>query len=143
MGLPPERCYADFNSMFAAEAKLPADQRMEFVAIVTPNDLHLAVATAAFRHGFHVLSDKPATTTLAECFELRDALKASGCLYGLTHPYGSYPLIVEAAERVRAGQLGTVRKVLVEYTQGWLAEPIERRGQKQAIWRLDPKRAGL
>ena len=106
-------------------------------------DLHLAVATAAFRHGFHVLSDKPATRTIAECFELRDSLKASGCLYGLTHPYGSYPLVVEAAERVRAGQLGTVRKVLVEYTQGWLAEPIERRGQKQAIWRLDPKRAGL
>ncbi|HSC16719.1 MAG TPA: Gfo/Idh/MocA family oxidoreductase, partial [Gammaproteobacteria bacterium] len=143
LGLPPERCYADFASMFAAEAKLPAGKRMEFVAIVTPNDLHLSVATAAFEHGFHVLSDKPATRTLAECLELRDAHNASGCLYGLTHPYGSYPLIVEAAERVRAGQLGTVRKVLVEYTQGWLAEPIERRGQKQAIWRLDPKRAGL
>jgi predicted dehydrogenase len=143
LGLPPERCYADFASMFEAEAKLPANERMEFVAIVTPNDLHLGVATAAFRHGFHVLSDKPATTTLAECRELRAALEQSGCLYGLTHPYGSYPLIVEAAERVRAGQLGTVRKVLVEYTQGWLAEPIERRGQKQAIWRLDPKRAGL
>ena len=143
LGLAPERCYADFNSMFAAEAKLPADQRMEFVAIVTPNDLHLPVATAAFKHGFHVLSDKPATTSLAECFELRDAQRASGRLYGLTHPYASYPLVVEAAERVRAGQLGTVRKVLVEYTQGWLAEPIERRGQKQAIWRLDPKRAGL
>jgi predicted dehydrogenase len=143
LGLPPERCYADFNSMFAAEAKLPADARMEFVAIVTPNDLHLAVASAAFRHGFHVLSDKPATTSLAECLTLREALNASGCLYGLTHPYASYPLIVEAAERVRTGALGTVRKVLVEYTQGWLAEPIERRGQKQAIWRLDPKRAGL
>jgi predicted dehydrogenase len=90
-----------------------------------------------------VLSDKPATTSLAECLTLRDALENSGCLYGLTHPYASYPLIVEAAERVRAGQLGTVRKVLVEYTQGWLAEPIERRGQKQAMWRLDPKRAGL
>ena len=143
LGLAPDRCYADFASMFAAEAKLPAAKRMEFVAIVTPNDLHLAVATAAFKHGFHVLSDKPATRTLAECLELRDALQASGCLYGLTHPYGSYPLVVEAAERVRAGQLGTVRKILVEYTQGWLAEPIERRGQKQAIWRLDPKRAGL
>ena len=143
LGLPPERCYADFDAMFKAEAKLPIDARMEFVAIVTPNHLHLAVATAAFKHGFHVLSDKPATTTLAECLELRDALKSSGCLYGLTHPYASYPLVVEAAERVRAGQLGTIRKVLVEYTQGWLAEPIERRGQKQAIWRLDPKRAGL
>lgn len=143
LGLPPERCYGDYAQMFAAEAALPPAERMEFVAIVTPNDLHLPVASAAFRYGFHVLSDKPATTTLAECYALRDALGASGCLYGLTHPYGSYPLIVEAAERVRAGQLGTIRKVLVEYTQGWLAEPIERRGQKQAIWRLDPKRAGL
>jgi predicted dehydrogenase len=143
LGLPPERCYGDYAQMFAAEAALPPGERMELVAIVTPNDLHLAVASAAFRHGFHVLSDKPATTSLAECYALRDALSASGCLYGLTHPYGSYPLIVEAAERVRAGQLGTIRKVLVEYTQGWLAEPIERRGQKQAIWRLDPKRAGL
>ena len=77
LGLPPERCYADFDSMFAAEAKLPAAKRMEFVAIVTPNDLHLAVATAAFKHGFHVLSDKPATRTLAECLELRDALNGS------------------------------------------------------------------
>jgi predicted dehydrogenase len=143
LGLPPGRCYGDYAEMFAAEAARPPGERMELVAIVTPNDLHLAVATAAFRHGFHVLSDKPATTSLAECYALRDALNASGCLYGLTHPYGSYPLIVEAAERVRAGQLGTIRKVLVEYTQGWLAEPIERRGQKQAIWRLDPKRAGL
>jgi predicted dehydrogenase len=143
LGLPPERCYSDFASMFTAEVRLPAAQRMELVAIVTPNDLHLTVATAAFEHGFHVLSDKPATTNLAECLALRDALKKSGCLYGLTHPYASYPLIVEAAERVRSGSLGTVRKVLVEYTQGWLAEPIERRGQKQAMWRLDPKRAGL
>ena len=143
LGLDPDRCYADFTSMFVAEATLAADRRMEFVAIVTPNDLHLAVAKAAFAHGFHVLSDKPATASLGEAFELRDALQRSGCLYGLTHPYASYPLIVEAAERVRAGQLGTVRKVLVEYTQGWLAEPIERRGQKQAMWRLDPKRAGL
>jgi predicted dehydrogenase len=142
LGLSPDRCYADFESMFAAESARPASQRMEFVAIVTPNDLHLPVAKAAFARGFHVLSDKPATRTLAECFELRDALDASACLYGLTYPYASYPLIVEAAERVRAGQLGTIRKVLVEYTQGWLAEPIERRGQKQAIWRLDPRRAG-
>jgi predicted dehydrogenase len=142
LNLPAQRCYADFAAMFAAEAALPADERMEFVAIVTPNHLHLPVATAALRHGFHVLSDKPATLNLAECFKLRDALAASGCLYGLTHPYASYPLVIEAAERVRAGALGTIRKVIVEYTQGWLAEPIERMGQKQATWRLDPTRAG-
>jgi predicted dehydrogenase len=142
LGLAASRCYGDYATMFAAEAALPADERMEFVAIVTPNNLHLPVATAAFGRGFHVLSDKPATTTLAECRALNAALTASGCLYGLTHPYTSYPLIVEAAERVRQGQLGTIRKVHVEYTQGWLAEPIERRGNKQAQWRLDPSQAG-
>jgi predicted dehydrogenase len=128
--------------MFAAEAALPAEERMEFVAIVTPNHLHLPVATAALQRGFHVLSDKPATLNLAECFELRDTLAASGRLYGLTHPYAAYPLVVEAAERVRNGQLGKIRKVIVEYTQGWLAEPIEHAGQKQAAWRLDPAQAG-
>jgi len=142
LGLAANRCYADYTAMFAAEALLPAEARMEFVAIVTPNHLHLPIATAALRHGFHVLSDKPATLNLAECFVLRDVLVASGCLYGLTHPYAAYPLVVEAAERIRVGMLGTIRKVIVEYTQGWLAEPIERSGQKQATWRLDPTRAG-
>jgi predicted dehydrogenase len=142
LGLPAERCYSDYTAMFAGEAALPAHERMEFVAIVTPNNLHLPIASAAFSHGFHVLSDKPATTTLAECLLLRNAQAGADRLYGLTHPYTFYPLVVEAAERVRAGQLGTVRKVHVEYTQGWLAEPIERRGQKQALWRLDPRQAG-
>jgi predicted dehydrogenase len=128
--------------MFAAEAALPADRRMEVVAIVTPNHLHLPVARAALSRGFHVLCDKPAALSLAECFELRDAVAKSGRLYGLTHPYSAYPLVVEAVERVRADALGTVRKIIVEYTQGWLAEPIENAGQKQALWRLDPQKAG-
>ena len=140
--LPPERCYADYASMFAAEAKLPTDTRMDFVAIVTPNHLHFPVASAALERGFHVLSDKPATMTLAEALKLRAVVAKSGCLYGLTHPYTSYPVIVEARERVRAGQLGTIRKIVVEYTQGWLAEPIERSGNAQAAWRLDPARSG-
>jgi predicted dehydrogenase len=95
--LAAERCYSDYTSMFAAEAALPAEERMDFVAIVTPNHLHWPIARAALRHGFHVLSDKPATMSLAECLELRDALAASGLLYGLTHPYAAYPMIVEAA----------------------------------------------
>ena len=142
LDLPPDRCYADYAAMFAAEAALPADRRMEVVVIATPNHLHLPVARAALQRGFHVLCDKPATLSLPECFELRDAVAASGRLYGLTHPYSAYPLVVEAAERVRADALGTIRKVVVEYTQGWLAEPIERSGHKQALWRLDPKQAG-
>jgi predicted dehydrogenase len=142
LDLPAERSYASYDAMFAAEAALPADRRMEVVAIVTPNHLHLPVARAALQRGFHVLSDKPATLSLDECRTLHDAVAASGKLYGLTHPYAAYPLVVEAAERVRAGELGTVRKVIVEYTQGWLAEPIERGGQKQAAWRSDPGKAG-
>ena len=147
--LPPERCYADYREMFASEAKrrIAAESRshneaMDFVAIVTPNHLHFPVASAALEYGFHVLSDKPATMTLAEALELRGAVAKSGCLYGLTHPYTSYPVIVEARERVRAGHLGTIRKIIVEYTQGWLAEPIERSGNAQAAWRLDPARSG-
>lgn len=142
LGLAPERCYPDYNALFAAETALPADRRMDFVTIVTPNHLHLPIALAALRHGFHVLSDKPATRTLAECQELEAALRATDRLYGLTHPYAFYPLVAEAAERVQRGELGTVRKVVVEYTQGWLTEPIERAGQKQASWRTDPDRAG-
>ncbi len=140
--LDPDRCYADFASMFREEAALPPDVRMEFVAIVTPNYLHYPVARAALEHGFHVLSDKPATVSLDECLALRDQVEHTGLLYGLTHVYTSYPLIVEARDRVLRGELGTIRKVIVEYTQGWLAEPIEKRGNPQAQWRLDPARAG-
>ncbi|MBN1237711.1 MAG: Gfo/Idh/MocA family oxidoreductase [Gammaproteobacteria bacterium] len=141
--LDPGRCYASYEDMFRREAALPPDRRMEFVAIVTPNHLHWPVARQALARGFHVLSDKPATLSLDECRALRDALRDTGLLYGLTHPYTAYPAIVEARERVAAGELGRVRKVLVEYVQGWLAEPIERAGNPQAEWRLDPARAGL
>lgn len=140
--LVPDRCYADYETMFAREAELPASERMEFVAIVTPNYLHFPVAVAALQEGFHVLSDKPATISLNECLALRAEVEERGLLYGLAHPYTSYPLVVEARERVAAGALGTVRKVVVEYTQGWLAAPVERRGNVQAEWRLDPARAG-
>jgi predicted dehydrogenase len=142
-GLPAERCYADYAALFSAEAALPPERRMDFVTIVTPNHLHLPIALAAIRHGFHVISDKPATRDLTECRTLRAALAASDRLYGLTHPYSFYPLVIEAAERVRAGELGTVRKVIVQYTQGWLTEPLERAGHKQASWRADPEKAGV
>jgi predicted dehydrogenase len=116
---------------------------MRCVVIVTPNNTHFAIAQAALSAGFHVLSDKPATATLAECRELAATLRNSGLHYGLTHPYSGYPMIREARERVANGELGTIRKLLVEYTQGWLASAIEANGQKQASWRLDPAQAGL
>jgi len=139
--LPPERCYEDFTSMMASEATLPADRRMQCVVIVTPNRMHWPVAHAALAQGFHVLSDKPATATLEECRELAAAVKSSGLQYGLTHPYTAYPMIREARARIARGELGTVRKVLVEYTQGWLATPVEMENS-QAAWRLDPAQAG-
>lgn len=141
LGLSADRSYADFHSMMQAEAALPAADRMQFVAVVTPNHLHAPVAEAALQHGFHVLMDKPATLTLAEALALRERVASSGLLFGLTHTYTGYPLVKEARERIAQGALGKIRKVLVEYTQGWLATEPDA-DNKQAAWRLDPQRAG-
>ncbi len=141
--LPPERVYTDYRRMMTAEAALPPSQRMQFVAIVTPNHLHFPVAEAALRAGFHVLSDKPATFSLQEALQLRDLVAQTGLLYGLTHTYTGYPLVKEAKARVAAGALGKIRKVVVEYPQGWLADRQEDADNKQAAWRLDPQRAGI
>ncbi len=141
--LPAERIYSDYQTMLSQEAALPEHERMQFVAIVTPNHLHFPVAEAALRAGFHVMSDKPATFNLAEALQLRDIIATTGLLYGLTHTYTGYPLIKEAKARVASGDLGTIRKVVVEYSQGWLANREEDEGNKQAAWRLDPARAGV
>lgn len=141
--LPPERVYDDYQTMMSAEAALPKGQRMQFAAIVTPNQHHLPVADAALRAGFHVLSDKPATLNLPEALRLRALVAETGLLYGLTHTYTGYPLVKEARSRVAAGQLGRIRKVVVEYPQGWLADKQEDSGNKQAAWRFDPKQAGV
>jgi predicted dehydrogenase len=140
--LPASRCYGSFAEMIETEAKLPADQRIDFIAIVTPNHVHFPPAKMALEHGFHVLSDKPATFNLAEAKELQKLVKKSGLLYGLTHNYTGYPLVKEARHLVASGKLGKIRKVVVEYPQGWLATRIEASGQKQASWRTDPKRSG-
>lgn len=139
--LPASRVYADFHEMMKKERELPADQRMDFVAIVTPNHLHFPVAMAAIEHGFHVVSDKPATLNLDECLRLREALRGRDVLYGLTHTYTGYPMVREARERVASGQLGKIRKILVDYSQGWLSANQE--GNKQAEWRVDPARSGI
>ena len=141
--LPPDRVYDNYRSMMAAEAALPEAQRMQFVAIVTPNHQHFPVAEAALRAGFHVLSDKPATLNLDEALRLREVLAETGLLYGLTHTYTGYPLVKEARARVASGQLGKIRKVVVEYPQGWLADRQEDADNKQAAWRLDPARSGV
>jgi len=143
LGLDPARCYDDFASMMAAEAALPAAARMQCVVITTPNRTHLPIALAALAHGFHVLSDKPATASLEECRTLAARLRSSGLHYGLTHPYTAYPMVREARARIARGELGVIRRIIVEYTQGWLAAPLEKQGQKQASWRLDPAQAGV
>ncbi|MCD6051765.1 MAG: Gfo/Idh/MocA family oxidoreductase [Verrucomicrobia bacterium] len=140
--LPANRCYGTFEEMIKAEAKLPEGDRMDFVSIVTPNHMHFPPAKMALENGFHVLSDKPATLNLAEAKKLGEIVKKSGQLYGLTHNYTGYPLVKEAKAMIAAGKLGKIRKVVVEYPQGWLATRIEASGQKQAAWRTDPKRSG-
>ncbi len=140
--LAEDRIYADFHEMMAKEAALPARERMQFVAIVTPNHGHFPVAKAALQAGFHVLSDKPATLNMAEAVALRDIVNRTGLEYGLTHTYTGYPLVKEAKLRIAAGALGRIRRVIVEYSQGWLADRQEEAGNKQAAWRLDPAQAG-
>ena len=140
--LPTKRCYGTFQEMIEKEKQLPEDERMDFVSIVTPNHMHFPPAKMALENGFHVLSDKPATFDLKESKTLEKLVKQSKCLYGLTHNYTGYPLVKEARDMISAGKLGKIRKVVVEYPQGWLATRLEASGQKQADWRTDPKRSG-
>jgi predicted dehydrogenase len=134
------RGYGDWREMLGAEAA--REDGAELVAIVTPNATHFEIAAAALDAGLHVMSDKPATRTLAEAQALAKAVRESGRLYGLTYVYTGYPLVREAREMVRRGDLGQVRKIVVEYAQGWLSQPIERFGNRQAAWRADPAQAG-
>lgn len=138
--IDPARAYADYRQMIEAERKR-ADG-IDFVAIVTPNHLHLAIALAALEAGFPVMSDKPATAAYDEALKLEAAVAKSGLPYGLTHTYAGYAMVREARAMCAAGKLGTIRKVAVEYFQGWLSRPIENTGHKQAEWRTDPKRSG-
>ena len=140
--LPAKRCYGTFQEMIEKEKQLPEGERMDFVSIVTPNHMHFPPAKMALENGFHVLSDKPATFDLKEAKTLEKLVKQSKCLYGLTHNYTGYPLVKEARDMIAAGKLGKIRKVVVEYPQGWLATRLEASGQKQADWRTDPKRSG-
>jgi predicted dehydrogenase len=135
--IDPDRAYPDLAAMFAGEAARP--DGIDFVSIVSPNHHHLTASRAALAAGVAVMSDKPMTASLAEARELADLVAQTGRPYGLTYTYSGYPLVREARARVAAGAIGTVRKVVVEYPQGWLAGPAE---GKQAEWRVDPARAG-
>ncbi|MDT8761011.1 Gfo/Idh/MocA family oxidoreductase [Sphingomonas psychrotolerans] len=143
LGIDPARAYPTLEALLAAEAALPEDQRMQALAIVTPNHLHAPAAIAALDAGFHVMSEKPMALNLAEALAIEQAVARSDRLYGLAFTYSGYPLVEEARLRVARGDLGAIRLVQVEYSQGWLSQPIDRDGQKQAEWRTDPARAGL
>ncbi len=140
--LDPSRVYADYETMAQAEAKLPVGERIDFVSIVTPNHAHFPVAKTFLEAGFNVVSDKPMTFDLEEALALRDLVKRSGKVFALTHNYTGYPMVKQAREMVHGGDLGNVLKVVAEYPQGWLLNPIDADGQKQAAWRTDPARAG-
>jgi predicted dehydrogenase len=140
--LPADRVYGTWSEMIEKENALPAGERIDFVAIVTPNHEHLPPARAALLAGFPVMCDKPLALSLAEARELQALVRKTGLLFGLTHNYSGYPLIKEARHRVESGELGRVRRVVAEYPQGWLASRLEATGQKQAEWRMDPARAG-
>lgn len=140
-GIAEDRVYDDYRTMLAQEALRP--DPIDFVAIVTPNDTHFAIARDAMEAGFDVMCDKPATATLEEALMLEQVVRGTGRLYALTYTYTGYPMLREARAMIRNGALGKIRKVAVEYYQGWLAGPEERSGNKQAEWRADPARSGI
>ncbi|MFW2476634.1 MAG: Gfo/Idh/MocA family protein [Sediminibacterium sp.] len=140
--LPADRIYMNFEEMITKESQLPADKRMDFITIVTPNFAHFAPAMMALDHGFHVVIEKPMTFTFEEAQLLHQKVQETGLLLCLTHTYSGYPMVKQARAMVAGGVLGKIRKVWVEYPQGWLSKLSEREGNKQAAWRTDPKRSG-
>ncbi|MFZ2906658.1 MAG: Gfo/Idh/MocA family oxidoreductase [Cyclobacteriaceae bacterium] len=141
--LDQDRVYGSYAEMIQQEKKLPEGERMDFVSIVTPNHVHFAPAKMALENGFHVIIDKPLALSLDEARQLKTVVNKSGLILALTHTYTGYPMVKEARDIVRSGKLGKIRKVYVEYAQGWLSTSLEKTGQKQASWRSDPKFSGL
>lgn len=139
--LPAERCYGDFKEMILREKR--RKDRMDVVSIVTPNHMHFAPAKMALENGFHVICDKPVSFSLAEAKKLKEVINRTGLTFALTHNYTGYPMVKQARHMIRSGAIGAIRKVIVEYPQGWLSFPAEQQGSKQAEWRTDPKRSGI
>src|SRR5205809_559164 len=140
--IKPERAYASYQEMVAAEAKLPAAERIDFVSIATPNHTHFEIAKAFAEAGFNVLCDKPLTFDLAQAEELAKVVQKAGVVFAVTHNYTGYPLVRQARDMVQAGELGEINAVRASYMQGWLRTRLETQEQKQASWRTDPKRSG-
>ncbi|VAW19217.1 Oxidoreductase [hydrothermal vent metagenome] len=140
--LPDNRVYTTYKELFENEARLPEGERMDFVSIVTPNFVHFDPAMMALNNGFNVVIDKPITFTLGEALQLKEKLDETGLTLALTHTYSGYPAVKHAKKMVADGELGKIRKIYVEYPQGWLSSKLEDTGNPQASWRTDPKRSG-
>lgn len=140
--LPENRIYLNYEEMIKKESELPANERIHFVTIVTPNFAHFAPAMMALEHGFNVVIEKPMTLTLEEAKQLQQKVEETGLTLCLTHTYSGYPMVKQAKEMVKDGALGKIRKIIVEYPQGWLSTLSEREGNAQAAWRTDPKKSG-
>lgn len=140
--IPEDRIYENYQEMMERERQLPEGERMDFVTIVTPNFVHFEPAKLALESGFHVVIEKPMTFTLEEAKELKEIVERTGKVLCLTHTYSGYPMVKQARAMIREGALGKVRKIVVEYPQGWLSRLSEREGNAQAAWRTDPKRSG-
>jgi predicted dehydrogenase len=141
--LPDDRIYDSYAEMFEKESRLPEGERMDFVTIVTPNHLHFDPARLAIENGFHVVCDKPLSYTTQEGIDLQKIIEKSGLVFALTHTYTGYPLVKQARKMFMSKEFGKIRKVVVEYPQGWLSTALEATGNKQASWRTDPKRSGI
>ena len=140
--LPEDRTYLTFEEMIEKESKMPEDKRIDFITIVTPNFAHYAPAAMALDNGFNVIVEKPMTFTLQEAKDLKKKLEQSGKTLCLTHTYSGYPMVKQAKAMVAEGAFGKIRKIVVEYSQGWLSRLTEREGNAQASWRTDPKKSG-
>ncbi|WP_406626707.1 Gfo/Idh/MocA family protein [Portibacter marinus] len=140
--LPEERVYGSYEEMIMKEKELPEDVRMDFISIVTPNHMHYGPAKMALENGFHVVCDKPLSFDMDEAIDLVKIVNDTGLIFALTHNYTGYPMVKQAKMMVSNGDIGKVRRVVVEYPQGWLSTKLEDSDSKQASWRTDPKRSG-
>jgi len=138
----PKRTYRNYEEMIEAEKDLPDGERIDFVSITTPNNWHFPIARGFIKAGFHVMCEKPMTFNVKEARELRRLVKESRLVFGLMHNYTGYPMVKLARELARKGELGKIRKIVVQYPQGWLATALEKTGQQQASWRTDPNQSG-
>ncbi|MDI9355815.1 MAG: Gfo/Idh/MocA family oxidoreductase [Chitinophagaceae bacterium] len=137
-----DRIYPNYYEFFEKESKMPVDKKIDFVTIVTPNHVHFEPSKLALEHGFHVVCEKPLSFSVSEAIELEKLVQKTDLLFAVTHTYTGYPMVKQAKEMIASNIFGNIRKIVVEYPQGWLSTAIETTGNQQASWRTDPKKSG-